>query len=272
MNGYNTNNNIADLGLIIMTHFEINQLNPEPFSKNNFERYLPYLQPYMDKIQYDLDVVDDGDIFLTFHRSDFDLSFKFLKNGKTEVLSLDRLGKDNSSTHNPKDLTETMCYVLRGNFSSSSLVEKSYKINRVLSMLDYDGDNVVVNQVGESTNLETKSIMNSLKVDNAESLISLNPNEKSKNNFQRYLPYLKPYLDKHVYNLNVNKGIISLHFEKDNFSLLLTFLTNGKVGFLSLDRDFSDDEHLCYIYEGKLSTSNLVSKSWKINRLLTILD
>ena len=258
-----------------MTHFEINQLNPEQFSKINFERYLSYLQPYMDKIQYDLDVVDDGAIVLTFHKNDFDLSFKFLKNGKTEVLSLDRLDKDNSSTHNPKDLkdlTETMCYVLRGNFSSSSLVEKSYKINRVLSMLDYDGDNIVVNQVGESTNLETKSIMDSLKTDNGKSLDSLHPNEKSKNNFQRYLPYLKLYLGKHVYHLNVNKGIISLHFATDNFSLLLTFLTNGKVGFLSLDRDFSEEEHLCYIYEGKLSTSNLVSKSWKINRLLTILD
>ena len=256
-----------------MTHFEINQLNPEQFSKINFERYLSYLQPYMDKIQYDLDVVDDGVIVLTFHRSDFDLSFKFLKNGKTEILSLDRLDKDNSSAYNPKDLKdlqETMCYVLQGNFSSSSLVEKSYKINRVLSMLDYDS--VAVKQVGEPTNVEAKSIMNSLKVDNAESLVSLNPNEKSKNNFQRYLPYFKPYLDKHTYHLNVNKGIISLHFETDNFSLLLTFLTNGKVGFLSLDRDFSDDEHLCYIYEGELSTSNLVSKSWKINRLLIILD
>ena len=240
---------------------------PENFSKINFERYLSYLQPYMSKIQYDLDVVDDGVIVLTFYKSDFDLSFKFLKNGKTEILSLE---KTNLSEHNPKDLKETMCYVLRGNFSSSSLVEKSYKINRVLSMLDYDS--VAVKQVDEPTNVEAKSIMNSLKVDNAESLVSLNPNEKSKNNFQRYLPYLKPYLDKHTYHLNVNKVIISLHFEKDNFSLLLTFLTNGKVGFLSLDRDFSDDEHLCYIYEGELSTSNLVSKSRKINRLLTILD
>ena len=254
-----------------MAHFELDKkLNPETFSQLNFERYLPYLQPYMDKIQYDLDVVDDGVVLLTFHKNDFDLSFKFLKNGKTEVLSLDRLDKTNSSTHNPKDLKETMCYVLRGNFSSSSLVEKSYKINRVLSMLDYDS--VAVKQVGEPTNVEAKSIMNSLKVDNAEPLVSLNPNEKSKNNFQRYLPYFKPYLDKHTYHLNVNKGIISLHFETDNFSLLLTFLTNGKVGFLSLDRDFSEEEHLCYIYEGKLSTSNLVSKSWKINRLLTILD
>jgi hypothetical protein len=252
-----------------MTYFELDKLNPEQFSKINFERYLPYLKPYMDKIQYNLDVVDDGVILLTFHKSNFDLSFKFLKNGKTEVLSLDRLDKTNSSTHN---LKETMCYVLQGNFSSSSLVEKSYKINRVLSMLDADGDSVAVKQVGEPTNVEAKSIMNSLKVDNAESLVSLNPNEKSKNNFQRYLPYFKPYLDKHTYHLNVNKGIISLHFETDNFSLLLTFLTNGKVGFLSLDHDFSEEEHLCYIYEGKLSTSNLVSKSWKINRLLTILD
>lgn len=263
-----------------MTHFEINQLNPEQFSKINFERYLPYLKPYMGKIQYDLDVIDDGAIVLTFHKSDFDLSFKFLKNGKTEILSLDRLDKTNLSTHNPKDLknlTETMCYVLRGNFSSSSLVEKSYKINRVLSMLDADGDSVAVKQVGEPTNVEAKSveaksIINSLKVDNGESLVSLNTNEKSKNNFQRYLPYFKPYLDKHTYHLNVNKGIISLHFETDNFSLLLTFLTNGKVGFLSLDRGFSEEEQLCYIYEGELSTSNLVSKSWKINRLLTILD
>lgn len=242
---------------------------PENFSKINFERYLPYLQPYMDKIQYDLDVVDDGVVLLTFHKNDFDLSFKFLKNGKTEILSLE---KTNLSAHNPKDLKETMCYVLRGNFSSFSLVEKSYKVNRVLSMLDADGDNVVVNQVGESTNIETKSIMDSLKTDNGKSLDSLHPNEKSKNNFQRYLPYLKVYLGKHVYHLNVNKGIISLRFKTDNFSLLLTFLTNGKVGFLSLDSDFSDDEHLCYIYEGELSTSNLVSKSWKINRLLTILD
>ena len=254
-----------------MAYFELDQLNPENFSKINFERYLSYLQPYMDKIQYDLDVVDDGVVLLTFHKNDFDLSFKFLKNGKTEILSLDQLDKTNSSILHPKELKETMCYVLRGNFSSSSLVEKSYKINRILSMLDYDS--VAVKQVGKPTNVETKSIMDSLKVNNGESLTSLHPNEKSKNNFQRYLPYLKSYLDKYTYHLNVNKGIISLHFETDNFSLLLTFLTNGKVGFLSLDRDFSEEEeHLCYIYEGKLSTSNLVSKSWKINRLLTILD
>ena len=35
---------------------------------------------------------------------------------------------------------------------------------------------------------------------------------------------------------------------------------------------FSDDESLYYIFESELSTSNLVNKSWKINRLLTILD
>lgn len=239
---------------------------PEKFSKINFERYLPYLQSYMNNIQYDLDVVNDGTIVLIFHKSDFDLSFKFLSNGKTEILSLE---KSNLSTHNPK---ETMCYVLRGNFSSSSLVEKSYKINRVLSMLDYDDEAVVITD--ESTNDKTKSMIDSLKTDNGEynSLNSLNPNEKSKNNFQRYLPYLKPYLDKHTYHLNVNKGIISLRFETTNFSLLLTFLTNGKMSFLSLDRDFSDDENLCYIFEGELSTYNLVNESWKINRLLTILD
>ena len=239
---------------------------PENLSKINFERYLSYLQPYMDKIQYNLDVVDDGTIVLIFHKSDFDLSFKFLSNGKTEILSLE---KSNLSTHNPK---ETMCYVLQGNFSSSSLVEKSYKINRVLSMLDYDDEAVVI--TGESINDKTTSIMESLKTDNGEcnSLDSLNPNEKSKNNFQRYLPYLKPYLDKHTYHLNVNKSIISLRFETSDFSLLLTFLTNGKVNFLSLDRDFSEEENLCYIFEGELSTSNLVSQSWKINKLLTILD
>ena len=244
------------------------ELMSENFSKLNFERYLPYLQPYMDKVQYELDVVDDGVILLTFHKNDFDLSFKFLKNGKTEILSLEKTYISvNSSTHNPK---ETMCYVLRGNFSSSSLVEKSYKINRVLSMLDYDS--VAVKQVGKPTNVETKSIMDSLKVNNGKSLTSLHPNEKSKNNFQRYLPYLTSYLDKYTYHLNVNKGIISLRFETSDFSLLLTFLTNGKMSFLSLDRDFSEEESLCYIYEGELSTSNLVSKSGKINRLLSMLD
>lgn len=240
---------------------------PEKFSKINFERYLSYLQPYMDKIQYELDIVDNGIIVLTFHKGNFDLIFKFLPDGKTDVLSLE---KSNSSNNNTK---ETMCYVLRGNFSSSSFVEKSYKINRVLSMLDYDDEAVVITD--KSTNDKTKSMMmDSLKTGNGEynSLASLNPNEKSKYNFQRYLPYLKPYLDKHTYHLNVNKSIISLRFETSDFSLLLTFLTNGKVNFLSLDRDFSEEENLCYIFEGELSTSNLVSQSWKINKLLTILD
>lgn len=252
------------------------ELMPEQLSKINFERYVPYLQPYMDKIQYELDVVDDGVILLTFHKNDFDLSFKFLKNGKTEILSLE---KTNSSILNQK---ETMCYVLRGNFSSSSLVEKSYKINRVLSMLDYSSKTDISEttqsneQITHITSLpieiDPMITLNSLKLDNGESLNSLNPNEKSKNNFQRYLPYLKSYLDKYTYHLNVNKGIISLRFETSDFSLLLTFSTNGKMSFLSLDRDFSEEESLCYIYEGELSTSNLVSRSWKINRLLTILD
>lgn len=245
---------------------ELVELKTNHFSELNMKRYLPYLQPYMDKIQYKLDIVDNGIIVLTFYKGNFDLIFKFLPNGKTDVLSLEKI---NSSSHNSK---ETMCYVLRGNFSSSSLVEKSYKINRILSMLDYNEESVVIS--GEPTNDKTKSIMDSLKTDNDEPLNSLYLNEKSKNNFQRYLPYFKPYLDKHKYHLNVNKGFISLRFETTNFSLLLIFLTNGKINFLSLDRDFSDsdDENLCYIYEGKLSTSNLVSKSWKINRLLTILD
>ncbi len=255
---------IKIIGLLIMKIIELVEPKINHFAELNMKRYLPYLQKYMDKIQYELDVVDDGIIVLTFHKSNFDLIFKFLPNGKTEILSLEKF---NSSVHNQK---ETMCYVLRGNFSSSSLVEKSYKINRVLSMLDYDGEAAVTTD--ELTNVETKSIMNFLKTDNDKSLNSLYLNEKSKNNFQRYLNYLKTYLNKHIYHLNVNNGIISLRFEKSDFSLLLTFLTNGKVSFLSLDRDFSYEEHLSYIYEGELSTSNLVSKSWKINRLLTILN
>lgn len=142
----------------------------------------------MDKIQYNLDVVDDGTIVLIFHKSDFDLSFKFLSNGKTEILSLE---KSNLSTHNPK---ETMCYVLQGNFSSSSLVEKSYKINRVLSMLDYDDEAVVI--TGESINDKTTSIMDSLKTDNGEcnSFDSLNLNEKSKKQFSTLFTFFKTIL------------------------------------------------------------------------------
>ena len=209
-------NSIIKLILLIFT-------NPN-FSKINFERYLPYLQPYMNKIQYDLDVVDDGVVLLAFYNNDFDLSLKFLKNGKTEILSLDRLENDTLSIHNPK---ETMCYVLRGNFSSSSLVEKSYKINCVLSMLNYDSVAVKQVTITSCAKAEIESVMDSLKLNNGEFLTSLNPNEKSKNNFQCYLLYLKPYLDKHTYHLNVNKGIISLYFKTSDFSLLLTFLTNG---------------------------------------------
>lgn len=93
-------------------------------------------------------------------------------------------------------------------------------------------------------------------------------------NFARYQLYLKKYLKKLSCYPNWNKGILSITFENNNLTstnFQLIFQSNGLVRFLSLDKDHDENETLSYVIDGSFSSSSLISKSYKIKRLLGIL-
>jgi len=54
--------------------------------------------------------------------------------------------------------------------------------------------------------------------------------------------------------------------------LELTFNKNGKVDYLSLDKEYDSLERKTFIMRGYIETSNILSKSYKFNRLLCILN
>lgn len=92
-------------------------------------------------------------------------------------------------------------------------------------------------------------------------------------NFVRYQHHLKSYLRKLKFNHNWNKGVLSITFI-NNITLVsfqLIFQQNGVVKFLSLDKDYDDNETLSYVIDGTFSSSSLVHKSYKIMRLMGIL-
>jgi|GEM_PF-6441816 hypothetical protein len=93
-------------------------------------------------------------------------------------------------------------------------------------------------------------------------------------NFLRYYSHLFEYFEEFSFYKTFSKGEVSIVFkssQKTLISLQLTFQTNGITRFLSQDQDSNDLEKQTYIIEGNFSSSNLISKNYKIERLMQIL-
>lgn len=93
-------------------------------------------------------------------------------------------------------------------------------------------------------------------------------------NFLRYYAYLFKYFENFLFYKTFSKKEVSIVFrsnQKTFISLQLTFQTNGITRFLSQDQDGNDLEKQTYMIEGKFSSSNLMSRNYKIERLMQIL-
>ena len=94
-------------------------------------------------------------------------------------------------------------------------------------------------------------------------------------NFIRYFQEIDKVLNRREAFLNVNDlGFITLRLmsKNDNSGYLeLAFNKNGKIDFLSLDKDYDPLERKTYVFRGSIETSNRLQKSYKINRLFSIL-
>ncbi len=99
--------------------------------------------------------------------------------------------------------------------------------------------------------------------------------KKSLINFIRYFQEIDKVLNKREAFLNINDlGFITLRLmsKNDNSGYLeLAFNKNGKIDFLSLDKDYDPLERKTYVFRGSIETSDRLQKSYKINRLFSIL-
>ena len=68
----------------------------------------------------------------------------------------------------------------------------------------------------------------------------------------------------------LNIRLMSRH--KNTGYLELTFNKNGKVDYLSLDKEYDPLERKTFVMRGYIETSSILKKSYKFNRLLCILN
>ncbi|HHX2526377.1 TPA: hypothetical protein ACU8BY_000272 [Neisseria subflava] len=93
-------------------------------------------------------------------------------------------------------------------------------------------------------------------------------------NFLRYYNHLIDFFENFKFYTIFSKGEVSVVFssnQKTSISLQLIFQSDGITRFLSLDEEDDSREKQTYLIEGNFSSSNLVSKSYKIRRLMRIL-
>lgn len=94
-------------------------------------------------------------------------------------------------------------------------------------------------------------------------------------NFIRYFQEIDKVLNRRKAFLNINDlGFITLRLMSKNANsgyLELAFNKNGKIDFLSLDKDYDPLERKTYVFRGSIETSDRLQKSYKINRLFSIL-
>lgn len=94
-------------------------------------------------------------------------------------------------------------------------------------------------------------------------------------NFIRYFQEIDKVLNRRKAFLNINDlGFITLRLMSKNANsgyLELAFNKNGKIDFLSLDKDYDALERKTYVFRGSIETSDRLQKSYKINRLFSIL-
>lgn len=109
----------------------------------------------------------------------------------------------------------------------------------------------------------------------SENLINLSLEKKSLVNFIRYFNHFEKIFYKRDFMVDLNEyGFLNIKLMSKNNKpgyLDLTFSNNGKVNFLILDRDYDPNERKTFVLRGYIETSDRLKKSYKINRLLSIL-
>lgn len=109
----------------------------------------------------------------------------------------------------------------------------------------------------------------------SENLINLSLEKKSLVNFIRYFNHFEKIFYKRDFMVDLNEcGFLNIKLMSKNNKpgyLDLTFSNNGKVNFLILDRDYDPKERKTFVLRGYIETSDRLKKSYKINRLLSIL-
>lgn len=91
-------------------------------------------------------------------------------------------------------------------------------------------------------------------------------------NFLRYLPVIKDYLLPEKFNITANDQILRLQFNIYQTYLVLHFREDFIVDYFSYDKDIDENEQLVYSMKGSFCSSNLLKKSYKIERLLSMFD
>lgn len=109
-----------------------------------------------------------------------------------------------------------------------------------------------------------------------EILVSLKGYDFSSNtliNFIRHFPVLDDYICYKNYDVSADSDSIRFHLWKNNINLIINFNSNYLVDFYSYDNDSDTaNDKLIYSMKGTFSSSSDLNKSYKVERLLAILD
>lgn len=100
-----------------------------------------------------------------------------------------------------------------------------------------------------------------------------NVSERSFMNFLRHLPYLVRYFLACDYDVFPFSDMIKLKFNGQDVVLVLTFKNDFTMDFFSYDNDVdAEKDKLVYSVKGTFSSSSKLKKSYKIKRLMSLLD
>ena len=94
-------------------------------------------------------------------------------------------------------------------------------------------------------------------------------------NFIRYFNELEYFFKKREFYVELTElGFINIRLMARNHNtgyMELTFNKNGKIDYISLDKEYDPLEKKTYVMRGYIETSDRLQKSYKINRLMSIL-
>lgn len=109
----------------------------------------------------------------------------------------------------------------------------------------------------------------------SEEILDKSLEKNSLINFIRYFNELEYFLRKRDFYVDLTElGFLNIRFMSRNRNsgyLELVFNKNGKVDFVSLDKEYDPLEKKTYVMRGYIETSDRLQKSYKINRLMSIL-
>lgn len=90
-------------------------------------------------------------------------------------------------------------------------------------------------------------------------------------NFIRHFPILDEYINHKNYHVSAEFDSIRFHIWKNNINLVINFNSNYLIDFFSYDNDDAVNDKLIYSMKGTFSSSSNIKKSYKIERLLSVL-